>query len=483
MTIPSQRLLDRALELLASAPLIDGHNDLAMALREQGRRHRRLVGRPAASVEDLDTDIPRLRAGRVGGQFWSVWVPADLPEERALPMALEQLDIADGFAGRYPDVFGRATTADEVEAVFAGGRIASLLGLEGGYMIASSLPILRTFFARGVRYMTLTHWNTTRWADAATDEPQHGGLTAFGREVVREMNRLGMLVDLSHVAPSTMSAALEVAEAPVVFSHSGAYAVNPHPRNVPDDILRQVTGNGGVVMAVFLSQFVSEEVARHVQPATDLMDAYERDHPDAPKKEVYAVRREWLAANPPPAATIEQVADHIDHLAAVAGVEHVGHRLRLRWWRPVADGAGGRVALPVPDRRAARARLLRRRSPRHRRRQRAASHARRRGGREPAAGRAAAIGGDDRGARRRVARTLSSLAIKGRSEITVQRCDESGRWFVRNRRDFRDTDANTRPEESMDVGDVVGFDDEERGVLRKCQPVSEDLDSRRGLVE
>src|SRR6185503_8132367 len=202
---------------------------------------------------------PRLRAGRVGGQFWSIWVPAELPEEKALPMGLEQLDIAAGFAGRYPDVFGRATTADEVEAVFASGRIASLLGLEGGSMIASSLPILRTYFERGVRYITLTHWKTTRWADAATDEPQHDGLTAFGREVVREMNRLGMLVDLSHVAPATMAAALDVAEAPVVFSHSGAFAVNPHKRNVPDEILRRVPGNGGVVMAVFLSQFVSDE--------------------------------------------------------------------------------------------------------------------------------------------------------------------------------------------------------------------------------
>jgi membrane dipeptidase len=322
--MPSQRLVDRAIDLLASAPLIDGHNDLAMALRGKAGG----IGVSSVDlrepVESLATDVPRLRAGRVGGQFWSVWVPADLPEERALPMALEQLDIADGFAGRYPDVFERATTADEVEAVFGGGRIASLLGLEGGSMIASSLPILRTFFARGVRYMTLTHWNTTRWADAATDQPRHDGLTAFGREVVREMNRLGMLVDLSHVARSTMSAALEVAEAPVVFSHSGAYAVNPHPRNVPDDILHRVTANGGVVMAVFLAQFVSEEVARHVRPATELMDQYQRDHPDAPKQEVRAVRRDWLAANPPPGATIGQVADHFDHLAAVAGVEHVG---------------------------------------------------------------------------------------------------------------------------------------------------------------
>ena len=324
MVATSDPFVERALDLLETSPLIDGHNDLAFALRMR-------VGGIGVSkvdlrqpVDDLDTDIPRLRAGRVGGQFWSIWVPAELPEERALPMALEQLDIADGFAGRYSDVFGRATTADEVEAVFASGRIASLLGLEGGSMIASSLPILRTFFARGVRYMTLTHWKTTRWADAATDDPKHDGLTSFGREVVREMNRLGMLVDLSHVAPSTMAAALEVAEAPVVFSHSGAFAINPHPRNVPDDILRRVTGNGGVVMAVFLSGFVSDEVRRHVQPGMDLVDAYERDHPDATPQEVRGIRRAWLAANPPPAATVGQLADHIDHVAEMAGVEHVG---------------------------------------------------------------------------------------------------------------------------------------------------------------
>ncbi|HTK45555.1 MAG TPA: membrane dipeptidase, partial [Patescibacteria group bacterium] len=298
MTTGTDPFLDRALDLLTSSPLIDGHNDLAIALRSR-------VGGIGVSqvdlrqpVDGLDTDIPRLRAGRVGGQFWSIWVPAELPEDKALPMALEQLDIAEGFARRHPDVFGSAATADEVEAVFADGRIASLMGLEGGTMIASSLPILRTFFARGVRYMTLTHWKTTRWADAATDEPQHDGLTAFGREVVREMNRLGMLVDLSHVSPATMAAALDVAEAPVVFSHSGAFAVNPHPRNVPDEILRRVPANGGVVMAVFLSQFVSDEVRRHVQPGMDLADAYERDHPDAPSEEVREVRRRWLAEHP-----------------------------------------------------------------------------------------------------------------------------------------------------------------------------------------
>ncbi len=318
------RHLERAIELLASSPLIDGHNDLAIALRT------RVGGIGVSSVDlrgnvdGLDTDIPRLRAGRVGGQFWSIWVPADLPEERALPMALEQLDIADGFAGRYPDVFQRATTADDVDDAFAGGRIASLLGLEGGSMISSSLPILRTFFERGVRYMTLTHWKTTRWADAATDGPRHGGLTAFGLEVVREMNRLGMLVDLSHVAPSTMAAALDVTEAPVVFSHSGAFAVNPHPRNVPDDILRRVPANGGVVMAVFLSQFVSDEVRLHVQPGMDAEEAFEREHPEATPEEAREVRRAWLAANPPPSATLEQLADHVDHLCEVMGVEHVG---------------------------------------------------------------------------------------------------------------------------------------------------------------
>jgi len=309
--------------LLEAAPLIDGHNDLAIALRTR-------VGLGVSSVDlrqpvdGLDTDIPRLRAGHVGGQFWSVWVPADLPEERALPMALEQLDIVDRFPDAYPDTFQRATTADDVDRAFAAGRIASLIGLEGGSMIASSLPVLRTFFARGVRYMTLTHWQTTRWADAATDEPRHGGLTPFGVEVVREMNRLGMLVDLSHVAPSTMAAALDAAEAPVVFSHSGARTVNDHPRNVPDDILERVPANGGVIMAVFLTMFVSDVVRRHMAPAIEIQEAFERANPDATSEEARGVRHAWLASNPPPPATIEQVADHIDHLVKIAGMDHVG---------------------------------------------------------------------------------------------------------------------------------------------------------------
>ncbi|HEX8025243.1 MAG TPA: membrane dipeptidase, partial [Candidatus Limnocylindrales bacterium] len=274
MTEASPQHLDRARALLERVPLVDGHNDLPIALRER-------VGSIAVSsvdlrqhVDRLDTDIPRLREGRLGGQFWSIWVPADLPESKALPMALEQLDIADAFADRYPDVFGRATTADDVDRVFASGRIASMLGVEGGSMIHSSLPVLRAFFARGVRYLTLTHWKTTRWADSATDAPRHGGLTAFGREVVREMNRLGMLVDLSHVAATTMAAALDVAEAPVVFSHSGARAINQHTRNVPDDILERIPANGGVVLAVFLGAFVSEEIRLHVAPGEQIEEHF-----------------------------------------------------------------------------------------------------------------------------------------------------------------------------------------------------------------
>ena len=320
----ADRHLEHALELLASAPLIDGHNDLAIALRSR-------VGGIAVSsvdlrqsVDGLDTDIPKLRAGRLGGQFWSVWVPAELPEAQALPMALEQLDIAEGFARRYPDVFAPATTADEVETVFASGRIASLIGLEGGAMIASSLAALRQLHGRGVRYMTLTHWRTTRWADAATDAPRRGGLSPFGVEVVREMNRLGMLVDLSHVSPSTMAAALEVTEAPVIFSHSGARAVTDHPRNVPDEILRRIPANGGIVMAVFLSGFVSIEVAEHVAPAEAAEDAYTAAHPEASPAELRAMRLRWLQEHPPPRATIGQVADHIDHLRSVMGIDHVG---------------------------------------------------------------------------------------------------------------------------------------------------------------
>ncbi len=313
----------RARRILQEAPLIDGHNDLPNALRERAG-----LGISAVDLRrpqpDLQTDIPRLRAGLVGGQFWSVWVRPTLPELEALRTALEQLDVVHRLVAAYPDVFELALRAEDVERTFAAGRIASLIGLEGGAMIASSLPALRHFHARGVRYMTLTHWQTTRWADAATDEPRHGGLTPFGAEVVREMNRLGMLVDLSHVAPATMSAALDVSEAPVLFSHSGARAVHDHPRNVPDDILARLPANGGVVMVVFVAKFVSAEVSAHLQPGEAAEEAYRQAHPDAAPDELHALRRRWLEEHPAPRASIGQVADHIDRVRSVAGIDHVG---------------------------------------------------------------------------------------------------------------------------------------------------------------
>ncbi len=315
--------LDRAHAILASAPLIDGHNDLPEALR---RRVGLRISEVALDhpVEGLATDIPRLRAGRVGGQFWSVWVPASLPEAEATRRAFEQLDIVRRMVAAYPATFELATSADDVERIFGAGRIASLIGLEGGSMIGSSLAILRQFHALGVRYMTLTHWLTTRWADAATDAPRHGGLTRFGVEVVREMNRLGMLVDLSHVSPGTMAAALDATEAPVVFSHSGARAVTDHPRNVPDEILGRIPANGGVVMAVFLAGFVSGAAADYERTVDGIVEAARADRPESTRAELDAIEERWRAGHPGPGATIGDVADHIDHLRDVAGVEHVG---------------------------------------------------------------------------------------------------------------------------------------------------------------
>jgi membrane dipeptidase len=322
-TTGAEPFLAQARDLLATSPLIDGHNDLPYALRERvGLRIGEVDLR--SRVDGLHTDVPRLRDGRVGGQFWSVWVPPDLPEPTALTTALEQIDMVRRLAASYPEALRLAGTATEVEAAFKDGRIASLMGMEGGSMIASSLPVLRQVYAAGIRYLTLTHWKTTRWADAATDAPRHGGLTRFGVEVVREMNRLGMLVDLSHVAPSTMAAALDAAEAPVIFSHSGARAVADHPRNVPDEILRRLPGNGGVVMAVFLSGFVSADAGQHFQEQTAREEEWRAEHPEAAADEVRAWRHGWIADHPAPPATLAQVADHIDHLCRVAGVEHVG---------------------------------------------------------------------------------------------------------------------------------------------------------------
>jgi membrane dipeptidase len=275
-----------ARRVLETTPLIDGHNDLPNAIFESAAAPKDV----AAPDHDLrnrtafHTDIPRLRDGMVGGQFWSVYIPYEAVEVGAARRQLEQIDIALQIIERYPDAFGLALDASDVERVFASGRIASLLGMEGGHAIENSLGALRAYYALGVRYMTLTHNGTLDWADAGSDEHRHGGLTEFGKEVVREMNRLGMLVDLAHTSPETMNDALDVSEAPVIWSHAGARGVTEHTRNVPDQVLRRLPDNGGVVMVVFYAPFISSRAE----------------------------------------ATLSDVADHIEHVATLAGVDHVG---------------------------------------------------------------------------------------------------------------------------------------------------------------
>jgi membrane dipeptidase len=305
--------------MLSRFPLIDGHNDLPWAIRDLG-------GLDAADltqrVTTTDTDIPRLVEGGVGGQFWSVYVPSRLAGDTAVTAVLEQVDLALRMIRRYPARFRLALTADDVDKAFADGRIASLLGAEGGHSIGGSLGVLRMLHALGVRYMTLTHNNNVGWADSATDVPDAGGLSDFGREVVAEMQRLGMLVDLSHVAPSTMHAALDVARAPVIFSHSSALALCDNPRNVPDDVLRRLAGNGGVCMVTFVPFFVSQECTDWLAGLTSEAERHGMDRRNLAA--VFSVRPEWEAAHPLPVATLAQVADHVEHVRAVAGVGHVG---------------------------------------------------------------------------------------------------------------------------------------------------------------
>ena len=316
----------RVRDMLGRFPLIDGHNDLPWALRARTRQN---GGDLNQVVFDLDTpagglhtDLPRLAAGRVGAQFWSVYVPVSLAGDGAVAAVLEQIDLAHRMIARYPGSFGLALTADDVEQVFASGRVASLLGAEGGHAIAGSLGVLRMLYALGVRYMTLTHNANVGWADSATDEPQAGGLSGFGRDVVREMQRIGMLVDLSHVAVSTMNDALDVAEAPVIFSHSSAKAVCNSPRNVPDDVLERLRDNNGVCMVTFVPMFVSQECADWFSGLKEFVAARGLDSRSF--TDISSVEPEWKAAHPVPRATLSQVADHIEHVRSVAGVEHVG---------------------------------------------------------------------------------------------------------------------------------------------------------------
>ena len=314
-----------ARRILERTPLIDGHNDLPWALRQQHGNDPHAVDLTAnldASTE-LHTDIPRLRAGGVGGQFWSVYVPASLTPVEAAKATFEQIDTVKRMVAAHPEVFELATTADDVQRIHRRGRIASLIGMEGGYSIADSLGLLREFHDAGARYMTLTHSATTSWADSATDAPKWGGLNAFGEEVVREMNRLGMMVDLSHVSEETMLDAMRVSEAPVIFSHSSARGVTGHARNVPDSVLRMMPEDGGVVMVTFVPGFVSETV-RAWGAARSAEDARLKSLNPGDPGAVTAGMQAWVAANPAPRAGIADVVAHIQHVRDLAGIDHVG---------------------------------------------------------------------------------------------------------------------------------------------------------------
>jgi membrane dipeptidase len=312
---------DRFVALLRSAQLVDGHNDLLWELRAARERGEDLD--PGGSLDALQTDLPRLRAGGVGAQFWSVYVPSDLPEETAVARTFEQIDALSALVRRHPDRLERARTADDVERVAADGRVASLIGVEGGHSIGSSLDTLRRLAELGAGYVTLTHADDTPWADSATGERSNGGLTAFGERVVRELNRLGVLVDLSHTSDETMRRAIEVSEAPVVFSHSSARALADVPRNVPDDVLELVARTGGVVMVTFVPVFLTPAGAASDATAWAQARRLRRRHPDDPD----TVRRAmdaWFESHPAPPTGVPDVADHVDHVRAVAGVEHVG---------------------------------------------------------------------------------------------------------------------------------------------------------------
>ena len=356
VAVPPQRLSGQAprsmdsatalaMRVLRTTPLIDGHNDLPWRIREDTVHPMDVNAYDLRQHAPGQTDLPRLKQGMVGGQFWSVYIPGERSDKIYAPnglvtgdpgyarVQLEQIDIALRMIALYPDRLTLATSAADIRRDFKNGHVASMLGMEGGHAIENSLGTLRAYYDLGVRYMTLTHNVTLDWADAALDTAKHGGLTPFGKEVVREMNRLGMLVDLSHVSPGTMSDALTVTAAPVIFSHSGARALVNHPRDVPDSILRRVTVNGGVVMVPFVSVFVSPAAFAQDSALTQYVAELKQRFPGDTAAQ-HRARADWLKAHPQPDATLGQVADQIEYIRRVAGVDHVGIGGDL-------DGGGG----------------------------------------------------------------------------------------------------------------------------------------------
>ena len=333
---PTDRIAVRVDAVLAKTPVIDGHNDLPWNIRERfgGDLSKIDLGSdtakiaPPAGEPALMTDIPRLRAGHVGAQFWSVWIPVTTTGPAAVQTTIEQIDLVKAMAARWPRDFAMAYSAADIRNAEREGKVASLIGVEGGHQIDDSLAVLREYYDLGARYMTLTHATNTAWADSATDAPKHNGLTPFGKAVVREMNRIGMLVDLSHVSEATMRAALEVTRAPVIYSHSSARALTDHPRDVPDDVLRLVAKNGGVVMVNFAPGYVSE--ARRKWDADFAAEKARLDSPPfgglyiGDPERAKAALEKWKSEHPAPTVGVKDVADHVEHIRDVAGVDHVG---------------------------------------------------------------------------------------------------------------------------------------------------------------
>jgi membrane dipeptidase len=312
--------------VLTKYPIVDGHNDTPEQIRSLFQNDFSkfdLNKLPPEVLAKTHTDIPTLRAGHVGGQFWSVWIDPALPKHEAVTTTLEQIDTVKRMVARNPETFRMAYTAADVEASIKQGRIASLIGMEGGHSIGGSLGVLREMYRSGARYMTITHFLTTDWADSATDTPKHDGLAPFGVEVIKEMNRLGMIADISHVSEAAMVDVLDITKAPVLFTHSNARALLDHPRNVPDAVLKRLPANGGVVMITFVPIYTSKAALKWDQDraaeAARLKAAF-IGNPDGEKAAVDA----WVKANPSPMATIGQVADHIDHVRKVAGIDHIG---------------------------------------------------------------------------------------------------------------------------------------------------------------
>jgi membrane dipeptidase len=322
---PQSSPLERARAILKAQPVIDGHNDLPWTIRDKskGKLVVDLNNEGAARAAGYDTDLVRARRGGLGGQFWSLWVPGELKGPQATTAVIKQMDLVRRMTARYSDQMTLCFTADDVLRAQGAGKFASLMGIEGGEGIDDSLEVLRQLYLLGARYMTLTHFGDTDWADSSNDAPTHNGLTPFGKAVVKEMNRIGMLVDLSHVSAKTMSDALDVAEAPVIFSHSSARALSDHPRNVPDAILRRLRTNSGVVMVNFVPFYINEKVrlwAADAQAETARQKALHTGDPDGAKAAMTA----WRAAHPRPPVSLKDVADHIDHVRSVTGPDHIG---------------------------------------------------------------------------------------------------------------------------------------------------------------